>query len=236
MKKSLFNFYAILILALLGTYSSSAQEISINQDTLNIEGKNTTNPNFPADLYKGFTFKNINATTDTFVWARRVNDLPSSAWESAFCDINLCHASDVNAAEFVLQKGDSGVMFTHFYPSSGSGTAVMEVDLFCRENPMQKVTIVAFCTAWDALNSVTYASLETNLFYPNPASESILYFNNTATGESKVQIRNMEGKVLSVQNIQINQSSIDISSLSQGLYFLEWISNGQTKVQKFNKI
>jgi hypothetical protein len=236
MKKSLFNFYAFLMLGLLGSYTSLAQEISINTDTLNIEGKNTTNPDFPADLYKGFTFKNINATSDTFVWARRVNDLPSSAWESAFCDINLCHGSDVNAAEFVLQKGDSGVMFTHFYPGSGNGTAVMEVDIFCRENPLQKVTLVAFCTAWDALNSVSYASLETNLFYPNPAADGVLNFSQLAQHEGKVQIRNMEGKVLSVQNIQINQSSIDVSTLSQGMYLVEWISNGQTKVQKINKL
>lgn len=236
MKKSLFNFYAFLMLALFGSYASLAQEISINTDTLNIEGKNSTNPDFPADLYKGFTFKNINATSDTFVWARRVNDLPSSAWESAFCDINLCHGSDVNAAEFVLQKGDTGVMFPHFYPSSGTGTAVMEVDIFCRENPLQKVTVIAFCTAWDALNSVSYASLETNLFYPNPAADGVLNFSQVAQYEGKVQIRNMEGKVLSVQNIQINQSNIDISALSQGMYLVEWISNGQTKVQKINKL
>lgn len=213
-----------------------SQDLSLGKDTLRLEGMNSTNPDFPVDIYGGFTFKNINATSDTFVWARRVNDLPSSAWESAFCDLNLCHGSDVNAAEFVLQKGDSGVMFTHFYPGSGSGTAVMEVDIFCRENPLQKVTLVAFCTAWDALNSVSYASLETNLFYPNPAADGVLNFSKLAQHEGKVQIRNMEGKVLSVQNIQINQSNIDISSLSQGMYLVEWISNGQTKVQKINKL
>ena len=68
------------------------------------------------------------------------------------------------------------------------------------------------------------------LVYPNPASNS-LTISKTSEDSSEGYIYNVRGKVLMSFNLQSQTSTVDISSLSPGLYFL-LLDNQSTKFIK----
>ncbi|KJJ39689.1 hypothetical protein MB09_00450 [Aequorivita vladivostokensis] len=69
--------------------------------------------------------------------------------------------------------------------------------------------------------------------YPNPAKDK-LYLNATnPTKNLKVKIFNLEGRLLTNLNLE-NQTSMDVSNLDSGIYFLNIEDeNGHTEVIKF---
>ena len=73
--------------------------------------------------------------------------------------------------------------------------------------------------------------------YPNPAKNELILTLKNTTGNLKIKIFNIEGKLLSTQNTVLeNQISIDVSQLSSGIYFLNIEDeNGNTAMKKFIK-
>lgn len=210
-----------------------AQTITVSLDTIYIKGPNKANDDDFSDLEHGFTFKNINAASDSFRWVRTLNNLPSNEWESAVCDINLCYPSDVDSADFELVKGDSGIFYPHFYPGKGIGKAEMVIDIFNLNDRSQKVTIVVYAEAWDAYNSV--ASLSPNksglLIYPNPVNTG----GTVSIGGEKpatVCVKNLEGKIIHTGQINSQNRTFTTATLSKGIYFIELQEKNQIKTGK----
>ncbi|MEH6763990.1 MAG: T9SS type A sorting domain-containing protein [Aequorivita antarctica] len=75
------------------------------------------------------------------------------------------------------------------------------------------------------------------LLYPNPAKDKLFLSATNPTENLKVKIFNIEGKLLSNQEIELqNQTSIDVSNLSSGMYFLNIEDeSGKMEVKKFIK-
>lgn len=73
--------------------------------------------------------------------------------------------------------------------------------------------------------------------HPNPAKNELFLSSKSTRGNLKVKIHNIEGKVISIQELELkNQNSIDITQLSIGMYFLNIEDeNGNTEVKKFIK-
>ncbi|OAD91753.1 hypothetical protein A7A78_10880 [Aequorivita soesokkakensis] len=73
--------------------------------------------------------------------------------------------------------------------------------------------------------------------YPNPAKDKMFLSATNPTENLKVKIFNIEGKLLSSQTLALEkQTSIDVSNLSSGMYFLNIEDeNGNTVVKKFIK-
>jgi hypothetical protein len=73
--------------------------------------------------------------------------------------------------------------------------------------------------------------------HPNPATEKLYINSANTTTNLKIQILNIEGKLLSTQKFEsTSQTSIDISQLNGGLYFLTIEDqNGNTTAKKFIK-
>jgi hypothetical protein len=73
--------------------------------------------------------------------------------------------------------------------------------------------------------------------HPNPAKSELFITAQNTAGNLKVKIFNIEGKLLSTQTLEIaNQTSIDVSQLMSGIYFLKIEDeNGNTAVKKFIK-
>ncbi len=71
----------------------------------------------------------------------------------------------------------------------------------------------------------------------NPVGENLVLNSPTFTGNAKLQIFNIEGRLLSIQNATFeNQVSIDVSNLSSGIYFLNIkTENANVEVKKFIK-
>ena len=73
--------------------------------------------------------------------------------------------------------------------------------------------------------------------HPNPAKSELFITAQNTAGNLKVKIFNIEGKVLSTQNVTLqDQKAIDVSQLLSGIYFLNIEDeNGNTTTKKFIK-
>jgi hypothetical protein len=73
--------------------------------------------------------------------------------------------------------------------------------------------------------------------YPNPAKDKLFISAANPARNIKVKIFNTAGKLLSIQKLELeNQSSINVSYLKSGIYFLNIEDeNGNTEVKKFVK-
>ncbi|HET8803772.1 MAG TPA: T9SS type A sorting domain-containing protein, partial [Aequorivita sp.] len=73
--------------------------------------------------------------------------------------------------------------------------------------------------------------------YPNPTKNELYLRATNTTANLKVKIFNAAGKLLNTQILELeNQSSIAISQLATGIYFLNiQDENGNTTIKKFLK-
>lgn len=100
---------------------------------------------------------------------------------------------------------------------------------------------------WDAFEVNTFdgigshtatLSIENDLIesfkmYPNPTAGKNLYFK--ITKDIKVAVYTVLGKRIKTEQISVNKSNMDISSLSKGIYFLKITSENKSITQKFIK-
>lgn len=75
------------------------------------------------------------------------------------------------------------------------------------------------------------------LIYPNPAKDKLILNSKVGTGNLKTVIYTIEGKIISTQNLSFErQTSIDISNLSKGIYFMNLeTEGGKIQTKKFIK-
>lgn len=73
--------------------------------------------------------------------------------------------------------------------------------------------------------------------YPNPVKNELFLSSKNGAGNLNVKIFNIEGKLLSTQTMEVaNQTSINVSQLTSGIYFLNIEDeNGNTIIKKFIK-
>ncbi|MCZ4317843.1 T9SS type A sorting domain-containing protein [Aequorivita viscosa] len=73
--------------------------------------------------------------------------------------------------------------------------------------------------------------------HPNPAKNELFLTSKNTTENLKIKIFNIEGKLLSTQNITLqDQKAIEVSQLVSGIYFLNIEDeNGNTTIKKFVK-
>lgn len=69
--------------------------------------------------------------------------------------------------------------------------------------------------------------------YPNPTNGNKIYFN--LTKDVKVSIYNLLGKLIQKENVNANSNSIDISTLSKGMYIIKINSKNQFITKKIIK-
>lgn len=123
---------------------------------------------------------------------------------------------------------------SHTYSSDGTYTVeLIQSNGNCSDTITQTVTINT--TGIDELNSVETISLQ-----PNPAKDFLNVQMNLAVGKQyKLTIQNVLGEVLNLQNLNAsashNSSTLDISALSSGVYFLNLQSGRSSLVKRFVK-
>lgn len=73
--------------------------------------------------------------------------------------------------------------------------------------------------------------------HPNPAKNELFLTSKNTTENLTIKIFNLEGKLLSTQNLDSEkQVSVDVSNLSSGIYFLDIEDgNGNSTIKKFVK-
>jgi len=127
-------------------------------------------------------------------------------WET----INLHGFGSMDSLYFELSSSDVGMW--------GMNTPAF----FCIGSIMELVTSV------DELTQNTFS------FFPNPAS-NVLNLKANEVIEA-LTITDMSGRVVkTINSNNTKQTSIDVSDLTSGVYFVQVVSNGVPKVQKFIK-
>ncbi len=91
---------------------------------------------------------------------------------------------------------------------------------------LKKSTITQL-SAMQALQSQQVA------LYPNPSNHAIML--DGLTNITNIKILNLKGQVVMQKESVRNQASIDMQSLNQGFYILQYGDNGHTKNIKFSK-
>ena len=73
--------------------------------------------------------------------------------------------------------------------------------------------------------------------YPNPVNDVLFFKSAAEIGHLTIKILTIEGRLLSTQNLEFErQASLDVSTLSKGVYFLNIEEeNGNTSIKKFIK-
>jgi Secretion system C-terminal sorting domain len=86
---------------------------------------------------------------------------------------------------------------------------------------------------WDPLEGFTNSKLN---IYPNPASNSIKFFNNDLKNEKdEIKIYDLFGKLLITQKLIFGENSIELNGISPGHYLIEIGSAGNYKRANFLK-
>ncbi len=87
--------------------------------------------------------------------------------------------------------------------------------------------------------SLGITTLDEKVFsiFPNPVKNELTILSNKEKENLKIKIFNIQGKLLNTQNLDFEkQASINVSSLANGIYFLNIEDeNGSVKVKKFIK-
>ncbi len=94
-----------------------------------------------------------------------------------------------------------------------------------------------FVYSEDCILGVSENNSSTYSIHPNPAQNELFITAQNTTQNLKIKIFNIEGKLLSTQTLEVaNKTSIDVSSLTSGMYFLNIEDeNGNTTIKKFIK-
>ncbi len=89
----------------------------------------------------------------------------------------------------------------------------------------------------NAALSINYNAISQFALFPNPVKNELFLSSKNIASNLKLKIFNIAGKLLSTQTAALkDQTSIDVSQLVSGLYFLKIEDgNGNTEVKKFIK-
>ena len=216
----MFKRITFVFIAVLTSVSVRAQ-FHIEDDTLYTYGFAGKTASDFIDIEAETKIKHLGSSPEVIKWVRTENQLPSTEWTSAVCDIIACRSADTDTGSFLFNPGDSGKLYFHFYTKNVNASGKMVVRFSRASDPLQYQDIVTFITAWKPVGINTLASSVTRAF-PNPAKDEVTFSNNMID-EGRIEIYNAMGQMVS-QGDFINNMSVDIRDFSHGLYTVK-ISN-----------
>ncbi|MCW5518982.1 T9SS type A sorting domain-containing protein [Aureitalea sp. L0-47] len=135
------------------------------------------------------------------------------------CDI-YCDLEEVYLEDFYFKNGDPQT-FSYEIISNAPGYRLIVTD-----------SEGNFAVYGDTILGIHENRLENIGFYPNPAKD-ILYLYSEGQLISSATVYSLSGQQLTVKSE--NPEAIDVSSLSEGIYFLEIVTESGRVVKKFVK-
>jgi hypothetical protein len=214
-KRITFVFIAVLV-----SLSAKAQ-FHIEDDTLYTYGfAGMTSSDF-VDIEAETKIHHLSSTPEIIKWVRTENQLPSTDWTSAVCDIISCRSADTDTGSFLFNGNDSGNLYFHFYTKNVNASGKMVVRFSRASDPLQYRDVVTFITAWKpvGINSLTASTTRS---FPNPAKNEVT-FSNDRIDAGRIEIYNAIGQVVSQKDFT-NNMTVDIRDFAPGVYTVK-ISN-----------
>ena len=83
--------------------------------------------------------------------------------------------------------------------------------------------------------STTNNLLQQFVFYPNPAKDILTVEFSSNASNTSIEIFTLQGKKIIHKRIENNIQNIDISKLSNGIYFIKATNNNESSIKKFVK-
>jgi len=97
----------------------------------------------------------------------------------------------------------------------------------CMNSATDTIT-VDLCTGIEEISSTSIS------IYPNPAKDVIRFqLNKTINGQAEYRLTDVHGRVLEKGNLDQNNMSISVSHLSNGIYFIQCVVDGDVSSGKF---
>jgi len=215
----------------MAAFSAKAQ-FKVTNDSLYAYGYAGTSSSSFVDLEAETHIYNLSFNAEVIKWVRTTNQLPSSEWTSAVCDIVACRGSDVDTGSFVFNPGDSGILFFHFYTKNVNASGKMVVRFSRAANPLDYVDVVTFATAWKPVGINPVNTAVTSIA-PNPAKNTVV-FTNTLIASGQIEIYNAMGQIVLSMDYT-NGMQLDIQNLSSGIYTLKISDDLNTSISKIIK-
>jgi type IX secretion system substrate protein len=230
--------HIILFLAILVFQTSSAQDPQLLENTwylqnVIINGQNNFPPSndelisVPAEFSQdGFFTSVCNELTGFIEYEINSFSFPQPL-ETTFID-----------CQFQVNEDFEVIYFNYYY----SGPGNLYNYTITTDSNENKTLVVISNTGDQAiygdhiLSSQDFYSSQFAIL-PNPAKNELFLTSKYTSGTLTLKIFNLEGKLLSNQTLEVaNQTSIDVSSLTSGIYFLNIEDeNGNTTIKKFIK-
>lgn len=164
-------------------------------------------------------------------------------------DVNIAWKTltEENTSHFVIEQSNDGVSFTALQTMQAAGNSTDPRQYAWTHHNVAAGKIYYRLQTFDkngksAYSDIVVVNVKNNLaaalsVYPNPATEKIYIRKNASATNEVYQVRNLAG-VLVVQKTFTTgstQNSIDVSSLSNGAYFLVRTSGTEQEMVKFIK-
>ena len=222
----------------LGDYSGPISHISADaaEVTLDISGSVIPDPG-------------INVTGELSSFSHSVGN-PSASQSYTLSGSNLSDGIAITLPEGyeISFSGDVWLPSLTLAPLEGN---VEEITLFIRLNALTEGTYngnivhsstgvddVSVAVSGTASESALSAPEEIQLsFYPNPATEKVMFNRNDLSGEGRVSLYTMEGSLINKYFFRAGSTEleIDVNSLQSGIYLIEYKGANDIFKQKFIK-
>jgi hypothetical protein len=176
------------------------------------------------------TFVNNSIHTE-FIWIRETNELPAE-WTAAVCDNALCHAIEIDSAEFTLASGDSFDFKVNFYPLNNLGRGNNRIRIYAKSDPAVSATTTFYVHGWGL--SINDKKTENIKVYPSP-TDSKLFIDFPEANAFQWSILSTDGKLIREGHVQEKLSQIDVQNLNSGMYIIRIQNKDQIISRRFSK-
>ncbi len=225
MKKFLFTLCTLALAAM----PLWAQDIAIDDDSLYTEADVSE-----FEMYALTHVRNNGSEDVTLKWERNIEQLPEG-WTTNFCDKNLCYANFVTTAEFDLLANDGeGLLKPLFRPNGKPGTCIYHITLTSLTAGIDYTESVVFvAVATGVSSSAEVLSAKDVAIFPNPAMDELTVAVADTHFKGDWLVTNTAGQAVLTRRNAPTSGQMDVSGLSEGLYFLHLqTEEGQTVVTK----
>jgi hypothetical protein len=179
---------------------------------------------------------NSAAQADSMIsWSIVTFEIPTG-WQFDFCDPYDCvvNLGANSSSTFKLKKGVSGPLKGQFYTKGIPGYATVKIRLAYANGAHNADTITLFAQGWaTGLNTVKKQSVVS--FFPNPAKDAITLKYETTNAIDVIVYNVLGAKVKSFKHSS-NETTLNISDLEKGLYFIRFSDNGNVISKSFTKV
>jgi hypothetical protein len=151
-------------------------------------------------------------------------------------------ASEVNSDYFSVEKSSDGINFTEFSRVSSKGNSAVKNDYSTIDVSPLEGTSYYRLRQKDFDGGIKLSEVKTvnmhvfNEFeiYPNPGN-SVITIRSKDLVNANVRIINSFGEIIQIPFADIDETSLDISNLPNGIYFISLNLNGKNLTKRFVK-